>query len=122
MKKTMLTFLAGFTLLVTACGMPAAGSGSSDARSDVITYEQMLEVNANNAYDAVQRLQPGWLSGRGPGVVPNVYVNGTRVGDVEYLRNLQVQDVARMRFYSSSEAGGRFGMNNEGGVIEVTSR
>jgi len=53
---------------------------------------------------------------------PNVYMNGSRVGDLEYLRDVYTIDVAELRYWEPGEAGARFGMGNPRGVIEIVLR
>jgi hypothetical protein len=54
--------------------------------------------------------------------VASVYVNGSNVGDITYLRNLRPDDVDHLRYWDVSEAGARFGMGHLRGVIEVVLR
>ena len=113
-------------LLAAACGARTAGGNRS---SDTITRQQMIDVAATTVYDAVQKLQPSWFSTRGPRsltdetpTVASVFVNGSNVGDITYLRNLRPDDVDRLRYWDVSEAGARFGMGHLRGVIEVVLR
>lgn len=121
------------TLFVSAlagCSAAMAGSGSGQtSNGNILTYKDMVATNASNVYEAVARLRPSWLNGRGPisatnsqEARANVYMDGTLQGDVSYLSNLRIDDVAQLRFYSTGEAAARFGMNNPAGVIEVTRR
>ena len=90
----------------------------------------MINVSATTVYDAVQRLQPNWLSSRrrpvannDAGTVPNVFIGGTQVGDVTYLRAPpRPDDVETLRYHAPGEAGARFGMGHQRGVIEVVMR
>ena len=109
------------------CGMPSAGATPREAR-DVLTRDQMIGANASTVYDAVQKLQPDWLSSHGPvsmtdptPTVASVYMNGAQVG-LEYLRNLRPDDVDRIRYYEAGEASARFGMGHQRGVIEISPR
>jgi hypothetical protein len=112
-------------LVVSACGRPAT-RGPSPRNQNVITFEEMIGVNAQTAYEAVQRLRPDWISTRGPtaltnaeAAVPSVYLGGNRLGDIEALRNLRPDDLQALRYYEAGEAGARFGMGHSRGVIEV---
>ena len=106
-------------LLAAACGARTAGGNRS---SDTITRQQMIDVAATTVYDAVQKLQPSWFSTRGPRsltdetpTVASVFVNGSNVGDITYLRNLRPDDVDRryraelvpFELRVTTEAGGR---------------
>ena len=113
-------------LLLAACG---SMGGRGRPSSDTITRQQMIDIAATTVYDAVQKLQPSWLSTRGPRsltddtpTVASVFVNGTNVGDVTYLRNLRPDAVDRLRYWDVGEASARFGMGHPRGVIEVVLR
>lgn len=117
--------MVGVALLaVTACApRPARGPVASHDR---LSGQRMVEVEAATVYDAVQKLRPNWLSGRGPRsltdsspAVANVVVAGQVVGDIQFLRNLRPEQVDYLRFWRAGEASVRWGMNNARGVIEV---
>ena len=128
MRFRVIPALLGLSLLLAGCvtgGTRTASAGNQD----IITRAQMFEVNANTAYDAVQKLRPSWLSSRGPTsvtdsspTVATVYMSGSEVGDIEYLRNLRPDDVQELRYYEPGEAGARFGMGHPRGVIQVIPR
>lgn len=116
----------GALLFAAACGTMASGNGAS---RNTITRQQMIDVGASTAYDAVQKLQPSWFTSRGPRsisdntpTVPDVYVNGSDVGDISYLQGLRPDDVDHLRFWDVGEASARFGMGHPRGVIEVVMR
>lgn len=128
MRNRNLAALAGLAL-VAACGMPPPGGSSGRASRNVITAAQMLEVNASDVYDAVQKLEPDWLTSRGTvsmtdgsPAVASVFLNGSQMGTVEYLRNLRPDDVDEIRYYEAGEASARFGMGHPRGVIDVIVR
>ena len=109
------------------CAMrPATGTAADRNR---VSGEDLAATNSQMVYDALQLLKPEWMTGRGPISLtdaaearPNVYMNGTRVGDLDYLREVYVSDVAEVRYWPSGEAGARFGMGNPRGVIEIIVR
>ena len=113
-------------LAAAACGTRTAAGNRS---SDTLTRQQMIDAGATTVYDAVQKLQPSWFSTRGPRsltdetpTVASVYVNGSNVGDISYLRNLRPDNVDHLRYWDVGEAGARFGMGHLRGVIEVVLR
>jgi hypothetical protein len=129
MKPRILPWFAGLALFSAACVVGGSAGAGPEGSVDVITRAQMIEVNANTVYEAVQKLHPSWLTPRGPTsvtdptlTVATVYLSGNRVGDVEYLRSLRPDDVDRVRYYEAGEASARFGMGNPRGVIEVIPR
>lgn len=127
-SRVVLAALTGITLLLAGCVMSGTRTTSSGAQNS-ITRAQMFEVNASTVYDAVQKLRPGWLSSRGPvsvtdssPTVATVYMSGSEVGDIEFLRTLRPDNVEEVRYYEAGEAGARFGMGHPRGVIEVVPR
>jgi hypothetical protein len=147
-QLTVLFAAAVLTLGATGCASsaPATGSASGGAKPSgtLITADEIARVNALTGYEVVQKLRPAMLSqrqiaslqgqgGMGKGAPPIkgtdvpagqvvVYVDGTRLGDVEQLRGITAASIATMRFYSASEAQYKWGSNHPGGAIEVISK
>ncbi len=129
--KTRFLSLCGFSalaaVLLAGCAMtPAAGTSVDRNR---LSGDELAATNSQMVYEAVELLRPEWLRGRGPVSLtdasearPNVYVNGSRMGDLDYLREVYVTDVAELRYWTPGEAGARFGMGNPRGVIEIVRR
>jgi hypothetical protein len=121
----------------------AATSGQK-ASATFITADEIARVNVQNGYEAVQKLRPALLrqrqvaSANGQGGVSKdapritgtnvsagqlvVYVDGTRLGDIDQLRQISASSIASLRYYSASEAQLKWGSGHPGGVIEVTSK
>ena len=111
---------------VTACAMaPGPGTGSNRNR---VGSEELAATNSPTVYEALELVRPEWMTARGsvsaggPDATANVYMYGTRVGGLDYLREVYVIDVAELRFWPAGEAGARFGMGNPRGVIEILPR
>ncbi len=128
MEKKVLP-IAGLAIVVVAAACTAMSSSSSGASRNVISGDELSATNSQTAYEALQMVRPEWLTGRGPVSLtdatearPNVYMYGSRVGDLDYLRDVYVQDVAELRYWSTGEASARFGMGNPRGVIEIIPR
>ena len=139
---------AVLTLGATGCGssapaMATARSGPKPSAT-LITADEIAKVNVLNGYEVVQKLRPALLSprqiasanGHG-GLAQNappikgtdvasgqivVYMDGTRLGDVEQLRGITASTIATVRYYSASEAQVKWGSNHPGGAIEVVSK
>src|SRR5262245_24077942 len=114
-------------LSIAACA--SAGVTGERSSRNRITSEQLSRLTADNAYEAVRRLQPQWLEGRGPSSVsdPNpatamVYLNGSRAGDLEFLRTVPLTTLQEIRYWAPGEASARFGMGLPRGVIELISK
>lgn len=126
------------TLLLGACGGGSSPAGSSAARApapargsaNVITEAEVRGANVNNALEAIQRLRPAMLRGRGSasssdqsgsqGLV--VYVDGSPMGGVDALTNITALTVREIRFLNASDATTRFGTGHPVGAILVTTR
>jgi len=111
-------------LLVAAChrGLPVPAPAS-----DVLTQEQMRENNFTNAYDAIASLRANWLVVRGTDSFSTpsevlVYYDQTKLGGVENLKAVTVNQVVYMRRYSGIEATQRWGVGHSAGVIFISSR
>jgi hypothetical protein len=119
-------------VLSMACAPAAANSGgSAPRRSTFVTAAEMREANVEmgNAYDAISRLRPSWLTHVTESFdsppkrqFSRVFVDGRFYGELESLRNFDAAQVAELRFYSPAESG-RFGMEGGvSGVIEITTK
>ena len=129
MRFRFLPRIAGL-LLATACASSGGGApGSTDLRgtrraSDVITAEEIAEVDVAHAYDLVQRLRPAFLRARGKSAntqpqYATVYVDGIPRGKIEALRQITGSSVRTIRYLSGPQATIRFGIDHEGGAILV---
>jgi hypothetical protein len=121
--------VAGTIMLTVACSA-AMQSGSEAARGgpDLITRADLESTNANNAFDAIERLRPQWLQRRGPSSVtqpegdwPLVYMDNVRAGDISNLRTIPIDDIGEIRFINAADATTRWGTGVTGGVIAITS-
>lgn len=107
----------------TACGGGSQLSGGGNP--DVIVQEQIQNAGSvSNAYLLVQRLHPDWLRKRGANSLRNrsdvvVYVEGSRRGGPEALRNIDVMNVKLIRHLDSNEATFQYGSGHDHGVIQV---
>jgi hypothetical protein len=129
MRTGILPMLAGLALFTAACVSGTPGAETARGNRNVITRQQMIDVNATSVYDAVQKLQGSWLTTRGPTSITDetptmvsVYMTGSDMGGVEFLRRLRPDDVNEIRYYESGEASARFGLGHQRGVIEVIPR
>lgn len=91
-----------------------------------LTQEELAATNSGNLFDAIEKLRPEWLTSRGPTSVSDatltsahVYMNGSFLGDVDYLRQVQWTDVSSVRYWDAGPASARFGMGHPRGVIEL---
>jgi hypothetical protein len=116
------------TLATLGCASSSAAPSQPREDRNKITAQQLARITADNAYDAVRLLQPQWLEDRGantfngPPATAVVFIDGARVGDLEHLRNVQINSVSEIRYLTSGEASNRYGMGLARGVIEVITK
>ena len=117
------------TAVAAGCVMqkPASAPGGDPM---VITEDQIAQVHATNAYDAVSHLHGEFLVSRGrqssdpnsPPMPVHVYIDDSFYGDVSMLRDIPAVDIAAIRLYQSYEAQYKFGSGHPGGVIQVITK
>jgi hypothetical protein len=110
--KIRIPLLAALAMLA-AC--TPAGANWREPRTaaplgSVITQEEIQAVGATNLYEVVQRLRPGWLTGRGvqnfggnTGMIL-VYHDHIRMGEVTALREMAPNYVVSVRYLDGSSA------------------
>lgn len=131
----VLLLASSSTVVGASCASSRADDGSVEraARpprrsSTLITREELLATNAPDAYQAVERLHPDWLRGRGltslTGTAPKVlvYLDGQRLGDVAMLTRFTLNGIKEIRFHNASDATQRWGTGHSAGVIEVLTQ
>ena len=115
----------GVALLAIACG--GVGSGPSPSRY-VITLDEIQRTPASNAHQLVHTLRPTWLTARGQysarhgRVLPVVYLDNVRLGELSALGTIPVETVQEIRFITGTEATTRWGTGVAGGVIHVITK
>lgn len=91
-----------------------------------LTKEQIAESHFSTAYDAVEALRSNWLKARGTDSFQTpsevlVYLDNTRLGGTDRLREIAANTVVYMRFYDGVSATGRWGIGHAAGVIYVST-
>jgi hypothetical protein len=113
-------------LLVT--GACASGPSATGQRVDrnVITREQIQQNGYRNAYEAVEALHAPWLVTRPDGLrmqrEVQVYLDNTRLGGVETLRQVSTAQILRITWIDAPTAINRWGVDHSQGVIMVITR
>jgi len=112
--------VASFALAVGLAGCAGAGGArlGGGSANELSEADFTPDMQVLTLYQAVQRLRPAWLRGRG-GQRPLVYVNGVRRGGVEELEALRVDQITTAERMSPSDATTRYGTDHGGGVIFV---
>ena len=52
----------------------------------------------------------------------DVFMNGSMLGNADYLKELGILDVSEVRYWDAASASARFGMGHPRGVIEITRK
>jgi hypothetical protein len=129
--RIALHWLAAGTLLLAACGggTRARRDGPAPRDPNLITADEISRISVMNAYDAVKRLRPQFLTPHGAvsltdprANIPVVYLDGMRYGDASALAGIDAAGIAAIRYISGPEAQQRFGTNNLAGAILVTTK
>lgn len=142
-RHVFVTFAA---LACAATSLSAQNPGNAKKNSTVIVFEEVRASLESNAYDLVQALRPQWLrenhketirtkkverpsANRGdieiatvsdePDIV--VYLDNTKFGALESLRDISVAGVGSLEFMSPAKATFRWGSGHTKGVIVVHS-
>lgn len=124
-RKLLLFAAFAFVAAATACAPRSSASGSGNR--NVISIEEVQELNRLNVFDLVQRLRPSWLQTRGVDSFQQsnavvAYLDGTRYGLARDLRNVRSTDVLEVRYLDSRQATMRFGVGHPSGAILVITR
>ncbi len=112
----------GLILLAAAC----AGGGGTDGprrNPNLITAQELANVEVGTAYEAVQRLRPQWMNRRG-GMEPKVFVDGSPqgMGGLDTMRQYRVDSLREIRFIDPPDATMRWGTGHGAGVIDIITR
>jgi hypothetical protein len=129
MHRRFVTLIILFTLC--ACARPSKPGGASPLGRSVITEAELTENAGVPLYDLIQRIRPEYLRLRpaqtnlGNSVTaqpPAVVVGGQRMGTAADLHQVSSGLLVLVRHYGVEEAKRIFGMQYDGGVIELTYR
>ena len=119
----------GLMATVLVAGSCAAGTTRDPSErpgnsNDPITREEIDRGQWTNSLELVRSVRPGWVRGRGPDSFADpgqvqVYVDGTRLGDIDLLATLPTHAIVRIEWVDPVSAAGRWGMDHGHGVIHV---
>jgi hypothetical protein len=125
--------LALLPVLLFAAACASSGSaGAAPSRGDpnIIRRTELTEAQLNdmNAYQVIQQVRPRMLSSLGPTSATGmsnslvVYVDATKMGSSEFLKEVRMAEVQEIRYLPPSEATLRYGTGHENGVILLRRR
>jgi hypothetical protein len=132
MSRLVLRCVVACIAVVTACAGGPPSTVGERRSSNVITATDIASTQASQAstaYDLIAALRPDFLRSRGSMSPTNpippkaeVYVDGVHFGDIESLKTLTVIVLKRIEYLNALDATTRFGTNNAGGAILITTR
>ena len=125
----LLTLALTVSCAVTPAGYaPVTDSDRTAIQTDVVTGRDIPLAGGTSVFDGLRLLRPTFAVGprrttlRDPsGTVPVVYLDGTRVGDVEILRAMHHSELATMRYLDPPAATIRYGTGHTAGAILVVT-
>jgi hypothetical protein len=127
--------LAVFAIAV-AIGCASSGVSPGGKNLNVITTDEIAQTSASNAYELIQHLRPNYLRTRGAvhgspsadgtnhleAVDLVVYLNESRLGGSDQLRQIAFSDIREIHYFSASEATTKWGTGHSAGAIQVLTR
>jgi hypothetical protein len=118
-----------FTLFFLALALTIAAPAPAQSRRDRLVADEIGATGAANLHDAVSQLRPRWLRRYSPISLQDpeagdvvVYLDGTKMGGPDALRQLSVDGVVEVQYLSGPNATTRFGPDHVGGAILVRTR
>jgi hypothetical protein len=122
--------------LLSACASTTPGTSNTraitrESAPDYITSVEVAATPVANVYDLISRLRPQWLRTQTGSIRSNtrnqvvvVYLDDTRIGDVQSLRTISTSGVATLRYYDAARAATVLrnpGSDPIGGAIVITT-
>jgi hypothetical protein len=121
-------FALGFSFPLPGRARPAEATPRLERNRLTISSAELDDILVQTAFEAVNLLRPEWLNDRGRHIIGEsadesviVYQDGTRLGGLSWLHQIQADHVRSMRYIDAGEATGRFGAGNSHPVILVTT-
>jgi hypothetical protein len=131
-KRTLrLSLLAAAALaLALACGSPAPrGARPLPRDGNILRADEIAAAEVATAYDAIMRLRPRFLMGRGPTSIDlpfgggvRIYVDGVFQRSADDLRSVMAADIVYVRYLSAAEATTYWGTGFTSPVVYVLTR
>ena len=136
MRSALRTLPLLMLAAVMGCASANTPAGTASQRN-VLTRDEITGINVSNLHEAIQRLRPQFMRGRGASGIrsnydpscncyrpdmPVVYMDRVRVGDLDQLRTINVEQVQQVVYITGTDTGIQIGTNHPGGVIHVITR
>lgn len=108
-RSTWLVTVAAGLIALAGC---ASTGGTTDEgnRSDLLTREQIMQVDATNLYTVIQRLRPRWLTVRSMRSMGNmetqivVMQNDMYLGNADHLRQMSPELAYEIQYMDGARA------------------
>jgi hypothetical protein len=121
--------LLGIGVVLTALACASAGEVGQRPSGTFIAEREIANSTAANAFELIQNLRPRWLHDRGQETfglggqsMIVVYLDGTRMGGLDSLRQISARDLATAERLNTGEATRRWGTNHPRGAIVLTTK
>lgn len=120
-------FVLALALAGAACAPARPGGAAPSRDSYILRADEIAAANVSTAYDAVMRLRPQFLSGRGRSAFGDdqgvrFYIDGIPQTSVEDLRSISAGDVVYIRYLSATDATIRYGTGFSTPIVYVLTR
>jgi hypothetical protein len=119
------------SLVLVQWGCASSRTSRAPRDRNLITREELADLPAGTAYDAVQRLRPSWLrsrsatigrSGQGEVSLPAVFADGVYYGPLDTLSRFDLEAVEDIEYLSARDATTLHGTGYPGGIILLRLR
>ena len=130
MNAKLGAILMAASIVTVGCGGAAHSGGPAPVAHDpdLVTAEELTSVpGSRTLFDVLTSLRPAWFRTNPSALMQNretdisVYLDRSKLGGSETLRQIQVNGVWEVRHYSASEAEAQFGPGNLHGVIQIVT-
>jgi hypothetical protein len=112
--------------LASACATTPRSESAPRGDRNTLTQQDLGETHFLSAYEAVESLRSTWLQPRGPDSFQTpsrvwVYLDNTRLGDIETLRGIHPSTILSIQHFDANGATARWGVGHSAGVIYITT-
>lgn len=108
-------------------GCAPSGPATTRPNPNILTRDEIAQSGARTAFELVQNERPIWLRERGAVSFTQendviVYMDGTRIGGREALRDINPANIDHLEFFDARRATYRFGPGHVNGAILIFMR
>jgi hypothetical protein len=130
MTQSIRLFAVAAVLATGACGGSAHPGGPAPVRHDpdLVTAEELASVpGSRTLFEVLTSLRPAWFRTNPSALLQDRetdisgYMDRSKLGGSETLREISTSGVREVRHYSATEAEARFGPGNLHGAIQIVT-